>query len=71
MTNVPEDIRAIWTDLYKLFDVHYRMDIHSINDWNAYWADAQKIWEKSGRDKAVLSLLSDTADFIVNCSRRG
>ena len=71
MTNVPDDIRTLWTDLYKLFDVHFKMDIHSITDWNAYWADAQKIWEKSGREKAVLSLVTDTADLIVNCSRRG
>jgi hypothetical protein len=71
MTNVPDDIRTLWTDLYKLFDVHFKMDVHSITDWNVYWADAQKIWEKSGRDKAVLSLVTDTADLIINCSRRG
>ena len=71
MTNVPDKIRQIWTDLYKLFDLHFKMDIHSEADWKSYWEDGQKIWENSGRNEAILALINDTADYIVSCIGNG
>lgn len=68
MTNVPDDVREIWTDLYKLFDLHYKMDIHSAEDWTKYWNQGSLIWEKSNRNRFVLALINDTADFIISCS---
>lgn len=65
MTNVPQDIREIWTDLYKLFDVHFKMDVHSVSDWTKFWNDGSAIWEKSGRNKYVLALINAAADYIV------
>lgn len=69
MTNVPPEIREIWTDLYKLFDIHYKMDINSADDWGKFWNDGKAIWEKSGRNKYVLALINDTAELIVHYSR--
>ena len=69
MTNVPDDIRSIWTDLYKLFDIHFKMDVNSAEDWTKFWNDGSEIWEKSGRNRFVLALINDTADYIISCAK--
>lgn len=53
MTNVPEPVREMWTDLYKLFDVHYLME-NSEKAWTAFWNEARNLWEKHGRNDFIL-----------------
>ena len=65
MTNVPEDIRAFWTELYKLFDVHFRMDTGSQEAWDSFWKDANALWEKSGKKDTYLGLISACADLLA------
>ena len=36
MTNVPTDLREVWTDLYKLFDKHFLMNLDDQDDWKKY-----------------------------------
>lgn len=62
MTNVPEPVRAIWTDLYKLFDKYYRMD-GSEEAWIAFWTDAQKVWEGS----RFSSRIGDACCLVADC----
>ena len=35
-TNVPDNIREMWKDVYVLFDKHFMMDADNQDDWNAY-----------------------------------
>lgn len=64
MTNVPDDVRAMWVDVYKLFDLHYRMDIASTDAWEAFWHDSAEIWDKYGRKDSVVGLLASVADLL-------
>ena len=36
MTNVPDDVRQAWKELYILFDTNYNMD-GSEEAWIEYW----------------------------------
>ena len=45
MTNVPQDIRERWTDLYKLFDRFFLMQ-NTDEDWNAFWTEAKALLKK-------------------------
>ena len=61
MTNVPDNIREIWTDLYKLFDRHYLMENNEA-DWKSFWDDAKDIYVKYNGNLRVLQgagLISD------------
>ncbi len=71
MTNVPDDIRALWVDVYKMFDLHYRMDIASTNAWEAFWHDSAEIWDKYGRKDAVVGLLASVADLLKEYRESG
>ena len=71
MTNVPDDIRAMWVDVYKLFDLQYRMDIASTDAWRKVWEDASGIWEKYGRKDAVVGLLLSVADLLKEYRESG
>ena len=50
MTNVPGNIREMWTDLYKLFDKHYLLQ-NTAEEWQAFWDDAEILYEKYGRNE--------------------
>lgn len=64
MTNVPQPIRDIWTELYKLFDKHYLMPDNQ-PAWRAFWEDAQKLWLQSGKNKLVLGAIELVAECIT------
>lgn len=63
MTNVPDRIRKTWKDLYKLFDIHYRMK-NTEADWAAFWRDATVIYEESGQNERVMEALILIADVF-------
>ena len=45
MTNVPQIIRDLWTDLYKLFDRNYMIP-NTEEAWGKFWEEARQIDEK-------------------------
>ena len=64
MTNVPGEIREIWTDLYKLFDKHYAMDIREQESWDAYWKDAIELTKKYQEVPTVIDFVDVISEFI-------
>lgn len=69
MTNVPQEIRNIWTEMYKVFDRHYLLE-DSQEGWESYWHDAQSIWEKNGRNERISSGFGLLADVIGDRIKR-
>lgn len=65
MTNVPQNIRNIWTDIYKLFDLFYLMQ-NTEDDWNKFWTEGKRIWENSGKSHRVMEAISLVSDVIAD-----
>ena len=63
MTNVPEKIREMWADVYKLFDINYRMQ-NDMESWNRFWKQATEIWNKYGSTQILLKLIDTVALMI-------
>lgn len=70
MTNVPTDLREVWTDLYKLFDKHFLMNLDDQDDWKKYWADASAIIQKWHYMPCLIDFVSTIAEFIVKMRKR-
>lgn len=68
MTNVPNNIRQMWTDVYVLFDLHYLIP-NTEEAWNAFWADAVKLHEKYGKQNIVVSMIMVATEIIENRMR--
>lgn len=47
MTNVPNEIREMWADVYRLYDVNYTMP-HSPVAWQEYWKQVEALTKKHG-----------------------
>lgn len=62
-TNVPDAIRAIWTDLYKLFDTHYLMS-NTEADWMLFWKEAEQVWLKYGKSDRVMDGINLVSEMI-------
>ena len=62
-TNVPNELRDMWTDLYKLFDVHYKME-NTTEAWELFLDRAKTIWEKHGKDKRMMQIINVIIDMI-------
>jgi len=45
MTNVPQNLREMWSDIYKLFDLNYLME-NNLESWNKFLEQANRIYEK-------------------------
>ena len=63
MTNVPDNLREMWRDVYVLFDSHYRME-NSKEAWSGFWAEAEKITKKYGEKSYLIEIISSVADII-------
>lgn len=63
MTNVPEKIRDAWSDVYRLFDISYKMD-GSQDAWIQYWDKANKLVQKYGDEIPLLELLESVAHML-------
>ena len=59
MTNVPNEIREMWADVYRLFDANYNM-LNTEFCWNQFWKQAEEIKKKYNHPKLV--------DLIVTVS---
>jgi hypothetical protein len=69
MTNVPEQVRNLWTEVYTLFDLNYNIDIHNADDWKTFHKESERIYCKYGKNKGVLALLTATGDLLAECHR--
>lgn len=65
MTNCPEPTRKIWTDLYKLFDIHYKMP-NTDEAWKSYWDDGRKIYEQSHENPRVMDALTIISEVFAD-----
>ena len=63
MTNVPDTIREMWADLYRLFDSSYLMP-NTPDAWNAYWDKAKDIYEKYDKSTRVLDFIALISKMI-------
>lgn len=63
MTNVPTEIREIWTDLYKLFDKHFLMP-NEDDAWISFWDDARVIYEKGHKNEKLYTGLVAISDYL-------
>ena len=63
MTNVPEDIREAWKEVYVLFDTHYLMD-NTEEAWLEFWTKAKEIMVRHKEMKHIMDMLVAVADMI-------
>ena len=63
MTNVPDNIREAWKELYILFDTNYGMD-GSDKAWTKYWEQANKLIQKFGAEIPLLEMTVSIAKLI-------
>ena len=69
MTNVPKEIRDIWTDLYKLFD-RYFLITGSDEEWIAFWDEATKLRERSGNNQHLNEMIDAIADYLGDRTKK-
>lgn len=62
MTNVPNDIREMWADVYRLFDVSYNMK-NDAESWKRFWDSANQIRDKYECPE-LIGLLMVVSDMI-------
>ena len=63
MTNVPANIREMWTDLYVFFDTHYLME-NTEEAWKSFWADAKTLFEKHHENRLITGGVLLVADYV-------
>lgn len=62
MTNVPQDIRDMWADVYRLFDMNYNIP-NTAEAWKKFWDQAAEIQEKHNNPH-LLGLIMIVSDMI-------
>ena len=67
-TNVPDNIREMWKDVYILFDTHFLMDTDNQEEWRKFWDDATKINQKHLEIPCVIDLLTTVSEMIAKFS---
>ena len=64
MTNAPSDLREMWTDVYKLFDIHYKMQ-NTTEAWTEYWNHCSDLYEKHKKyQKRLIEMLNAVSGLI-------
>ncbi len=63
MTNVPGELREMWADFYRLFDMYYLIP-NTEADWNKYWAAAVSVYNKYGKAANVMKMLTLISEMI-------
>ncbi len=63
MTNVPKEIRDIWTDLYKLFDRHFLIT-GSDEEWDDFWNEAIELHGRSGNNEHLYEMIVAISDYL-------
>lgn len=57
MTNLSNEIREIWADVYRLHDIHANMG-NTSEEWTQFWKDAKAVSEKHGGHDLVVQLIT-------------
>lgn len=65
MTNVPNDIREMWSDVYVLFDTHYLMP-NTTEAWSEYWERCADLCIKYYKRKDVIIMMSMVSELLEN-----
>ena len=65
MTNVPNELRDMWADLYRLFDAHYRME-NTVEAWAVFLNHAKELWEKYDMNKRLRQMIDVVIDMIAD-----
>ena len=63
MTNVPNEIREMWSDLYRLYDVHYNME-NTSDAWKEFWDAAKTIAEKHNNNRYLWVMIQTVSQMI-------
>lgn len=61
-TNVPDNLREMWREIYILFDVNYRME-NTPEAWGKYWDQVKQMDEKY-KDLHLVEICMIIADMI-------
>ena len=69
MTNVPEELREVWKEIYILFDTHYTMD-NKVEAWDGFWDDARTIMDRHS-DMQLLELIIAVSEMISDRMKEG
>jgi len=64
MTNVPQNLRDLWKDIYVLFDKNYLME-NNKESWDSFWQQAGEITEKYGQSKYLFKMF-DLVSFMID-----
>jgi len=63
MTNVPNEIREMWAEIYRLFDRNYLMP-NTEDAWNKFWEQAMDIHKKYPKQYHLFKMLTVVGDMI-------
>lgn len=63
MTNVPQELRDFWKELYILFDTSYVMD-GSDKSWETYWSKATDLIKKYGTEIDIIEMIDAVANLL-------
>ena len=63
MTNVPNNLREMWSDVYRLFDSNYLMQ-NSDEAWRSFWLQAVSLYEKYNKPKYLVSMIIVVSELI-------
>lgn len=64
MTNVPDDLRQLWREIYTVFDKNYLMDTSKQESWNKYWDDATEVLKKYPEVPCVIDIFGTMSEMI-------
>jgi hypothetical protein len=62
MTNVPNELRDVWKEIYVLFDTHYKME-NTVSAWDGFWEEAKAIMDRHS-DLQLLELIVAVSEMI-------
>ena len=66
MTNVPNDIREMWSDVYILFDTHYLMP-NTTEAWSEYWERCAELHVKwCNNSETIITMMSMVSELLEN-----
>ena len=65
MTNAPNDLREMWADAYRLFDINYKMP-NTDEAWKRFWEQAQSLLNKTSdeNNRFLFRMINMVAEMI-------
>ena len=64
MTNVPNNLREMWADVYRLFDMNYNMK-NDEESWKKFWDQATQIVEKYKHDCGYINSMISLVAYMI------